>query len=885
MNNKAALLPQIDRLESKLFFSYGIVLFSVLLILSIFSAYHFKNSIEKDEQRLALLTGEILHKAIEQTNFSGKYHSRLFIENIAKTYPDITSIKVFNLNGKIIAHSNPKLNNNQVEEALLNKTKKITTGELHHITEVGKAREINVINVYLPFHKGYAQNISGIIHIVISRESGEQSQKTGLIALILLLSILTLLGLLVLKQISRYLSAPIISMAKVLGGILEHIPMLVMVQNKKGQQLYKSNQFSHYFSNTDAGPSTTATDIFQSFAQAPHSQSIEKNMEFQYLGKDISFRSIHFPISLDHTGNPELVCCIAEDITQKLANEKQLLTNERQLVQVLKGASLGYWDWNYQTGEHFVDNIWLEMLGLTQNNITNHISDWNDLVNADDKKRILPEIERAISTKTPYSVEFRMRHKNGTWIWIQGSGAVVEWDKEGLPLRLCGTHQNISKRKQDEKDLTFLANYDALTRLPNRNLIFEELNMLLGKRRNKHPITAFMFIDLDNFKIINDTYGHKFGDLFLVSVVSKLKKVIRSNDILGRFGGDEFVLIADEIDTLESLTHIAAKVLNSFEKPITLQGNIVYTSVSIGISVFPQDGDNFDDLLKYADVAMYKAKETGKNRFCFYTEAMNQEIQSHLEIAAKLWDAIENNLLELVYQPQVNNKTGAINSCEALLRWPDAEKGYMSPAIFIPIAEKSNLIMAIDEWVMEHACRQRFKWQAMGLNNFRIDINLSGRQFNDQELIPKIQKYLNDYQLQATDIGLELTEGMLIEGDAHGDATVHQLRDLGFEIALDDFGTGYSSLSYLKKFPISTLKIDRSFIVDAPVNPDGAALVNAIIAMAEALSLSVVAEGVETEAQYQFIKNTPCTTIQGYYFHKPMPAAEIENILFKKSLS
>lgn len=878
MSNKNSSLPKVERLESKLLFTYGIVLFSVLVTLSLFAAYHFKSSIEKDEQRLALLTGEILQKSIEQTNFSGKYHTRLFIENIAKSYSDITSIKVVGLDGRIIAHSNEKFNNNQVDELFLDKITQLIAKRSEYHTEAGKDAGTNVINIYLPFHKGYENNISGIIHIAISRESSEQSQKTGFIALIILLSILTLLGLLVLIQISRHLSAPVVSMAKVLGGILDHIPMLVMVQNRNGQQLYKSKLFKRYFSGTDDRPAAVIKDLFQSFKQSKQCQSIEENVEFKHSGADITFRSIHFPISVDRKGQPELVCCIAEDTTKKIAIEKQLKTNERQLTQVLKGASLGYWDWNYQTGEHFVDQIWLEILGLTENDITHNISDWESLTHEDDKKIILPDIERAISRKKPFSVEFRMRHKNGDWVWVQGSGAVVEWDKKGLPLRLCGTHQNISKRKQDEKELLFLANYDSLTRLPNRNLMFEEVKLLIGKRRNNNPLAGLMFIDLDNFKIINDNYGHKFGDLFLLLVVKKLKQAVRSNDILGRFGGDEFVLIVDEIDEPESLSKIAKKILKLFETPITLQNNTVYASVSIGISVFPQDGNNFDDLLKHADVAMYKAKEAGKNRFCFFTDVMNNEIQMHLEIASKLWNAIEDDLFELVYQPQVNNITGEINSCEALLRWPDADKGYISPAVFIPIAEKSNLIISIDEWVIEHVCRQRFKWQAMGLKDFRIDINLSGQQFNDKELIPKIQKRLKSYQLSSADIGLELTEGMLIEGDKQGIQTVHELRKLGFEIALDDFGTGYSSLSYLKRFAVSSLKIDRSFIVDAPINPDGATLVNAIIAMADALSLSVVAEGVETEAQYQFIKNTACKTIQGYYFYKPMPASEIEKL-------
>jgi len=881
MSNTSVSPDQINHLESKLLFAYGLVLFGVLLTLSLFSAFHFTTSIEKDERRLALLTGEILHTAIEQTNFSGKYHTRLFIKKIAKTYPDITSIKIVNLEGKVIAHSNDKLNNTLIDDQLLSKAKPVFDEKKPYLIDSGKDALINVINVYLPFHTGYEKKVSGIIHIAISRESSEKSKETGLIVLISLLSILTLLGLFILKQISRYLSEPLISMAKVLDGLLEHIPMLVLVQNRKGQQLYESKQFKYYFSDNKEGPASFIKDIFQSFKLSRGHQVIKNNQEFHHLGENIDFSAIHFPILVDRKGNVETICCIAEDVTNKIATEKQLVTRERQLTQVLKGASLGYWNWNYQTGEHTVDCIWMDILGLSENDLTNNIADWDRLIHQEDKVRVLPIIEQAIIDKKTYVIEFRMQHKNGDWVWIQGSGAVVEWDNNGDPLRLSGTHQNINQRKQDEKDLLFLANYDALTHLPNRNLLFEELKPLLSHRRNRPPHIALMFIDVDNFKNINDNYGHKFGDLFLLAVANKFKEAIRSNDILGRFGGDEFVLIVDDVEELDFLSTIASKILDKFKAPIILEDNVIYASVSIGISVYPHDGITFDDLLKHADAAMYKAKDAGKNCFCFFTDEMNNEMQNHQEIASKLRDAIENNLFELVYQPQVDTKTGGIKSCEALLRWHDADKGFISPAIFIPIAEKSNLILSIDEWVMEHVCRQRFKWNTMGIKDFRIDINLSGRQFSETGLLVKIERLFNDYHLAPADIGFELTEGVLIDDDKQDLSIVHELRKLGCDIALDDFGTGYSSLSYLKRFPISSLKIDRSFIVDAPLSPDGAALVNAIIAMADALGLSVLAEGVETEAQYQFIKDTTCKTIQGYYFYKPMPASEIESLLSK----
>ena len=522
--------------------------------------------------------------------------------------------------------------------------------------------------------------------------------------------------------------------------------------------------------------------------------------------------------------------------------------------------------------------IWQKQLGISESELEYTLNDWYERIHPDDKIMTMEIVHESIANNKSYAAEFRMKHSSGHWVWIQGSGAVVEWDEKGKPLRLCGTHQDISHRKRSEEDLLFLANYDHLTHLPNRNLLKEDIKLLLSQKCHSNNQLALFFIDLDNFKMVNDTYGHDFGDLLLINVVGRIKQVIRDEDVFSRFGGDEFVLVINDADDLDSLSVVAQKIVEIMKEPIILKRHAIYSSVSIGISVFPHDGDDFNLLLRNADTAMYKAKDAGRNQFCFYTSQMNDEIQLHIDIASRLQKALENNEINnelfMVYQPQVDVQTGKISTCEALLRWKDLDKGFISPTVFIPIAEKSNLIITLGDWVFEQVCKQREQWRKLGVEDLRIDVNLSSRQFSDTDVVNKILIVMNKYQLKACDVGLELTESALIDGNEHTTSSIYELRKMGFEIALDDFGTGYSSLSYIKRFPISSIKIDRAFIIDAPDKKDDSAIVRAIIAMAEALDLKVIAEGVETEAQSQYVLQSGGHIIQGYYFYKPMPADE-----------
>ncbi len=876
MRNNQNKAPSIEKLDLKLIWSFSFLMLVVIFIFSSFAAMYFQKIMEKEDERLALLSSKILNTAISRTSFSGKYHTRLLIEEITQSLDDINYIEIVDNNGIVIGHSDSSKNGGVVS---INSALPVLNEEQDFLVDKLN-KNVNALEILLPYRSGYQNELVGFVRISISTQTINNDINRGLVYLLMLMLSLLVISLVLISKMSHYFAKPVFFMADILKGILEHSPVLIAIQNKEGQLFQKSQSYDNYFPDTTYANDRNFSDILDwSKSDKDLESKVAENLfELSVHDRMKTLRALHFPIDIDEQGLPSLICCIAEDVTEKQQVEQKLESSEQQMQMVLQGASLGFWDWDYQSGAHDVDLIWKKQLGISESELKYNLNDWENRIHPDDKNQAIETVQEAIEKKRPYNAEFRMKHSAGHWVWIQGSGAVVEWDKEGQPLRLCGTHQDISHRKHSEEDLLFLANYDHLTHLPNRNLLKEDIKLLLKQRSHTDTQLALFFIDLDNFKMVNDTFGHDFGDLLLINVVGRIRRVIRDEDIFSRFGGDEFVLVINDADDLDSLSTIAQKIMEIMREPVILKSQAIYTSISIGISVYPHDGDTFNLLLRNADTAMYQAKDAGRNQFCFYTPQMNDEIQLHIDIATRLQKALENNKLNeelfMVYQPQVDSHSGKVNSCEALLRWKDPDKGFISPAVFVPIAEKSNLIISLSDWVFEQVCQQRKLWLDKGFSDIRIDVNLSSRQFSDASVVHKIKTALAQHQLETKHIGLELTESALIDGDEHSITSIHALKEMGFEIALDDFGTGYSSLSYIKRFPISSIKIDRAFIIDAPDKEDDSAIVRAIIAMAKALGLKVIAEGVETKEQYQFIHQSGGHYIQGYYFYKPMPADE-----------
>jgi len=438
-------------------------------------------------------------------------------------------------------------------------------------------------------------------------------------------------------------------------------------------------------------------------------------------------------------------------------------------------------------------------------------------------------------------------------------------------------HQVTQRRLRDER-IEYLANYDALTGLPNRNLLTCRLHEALSLAQRSERSVGVLLLDIDRFKHINDSYGHSCGDELLREVAARLRSVPRDGDTVARLGGDEFVIILANMRHPDNAAALALKVQNALLAPVRVDGNELYISASIGISVCPGDGDDADTLLKHADVAMYRAKDSGGNCFQCYTLEMGQRAMDRVSLENALYSALDNDEFELYYQPQVSLQTGHVTGVEALIRWRHPQLGLVSPARFIEVAEETGLIVPIGEWVLRTACVQAAAWHRAGFWP-TMSVNVSARQLQQSMLAPTVRRVLAETGLDPTYLELELTESVLVSDPAATGAVLHQLKTLGVTLALDDFGTGYSSLSYLTHFPIDVIKIDQAFVSALPGKPESASVILAVIALAKALGQKTVAEGVETLVQLDFLDRSGCDVMQGYYFSPPLPEDEMTALL------
>lgn len=454
-------------------------------------------------------------------------------------------------------------------------------------------------------------------------------------------------------------------------------------------------------------------------------------------------------------------------------------------------------------------------------------------------------------------------------------GALIDGFNE--MLQEIAERDELLKERYDH--LQQLAHFDTLTRLPNRVLFYDRLTQALLQAWRLKQKVAIFFVDLDQFKDINDTLGHRIGDLLLVEVARRFNEIVRLSDTVGRMGGDEFTLFLQNIGTAENAARVAQKLGANIARPYMIDGHEIFITASIGITLFPNDGETADELLKNADAAMYHVKEHGKNAFQFYSEEMNLKTSNRLALQNSLRHALERDELLLVYQPKVDIATMQLTGMEALLRWNHPERGLLAPDRFIPLAEETGLIINIGEWVLRTACRQLKEWEAQGVPLCKLAVNVSAVQFRKHDFAESLFLILQEYEVNPELIELELTESAVMQDVEASVAVLKEFKRRGIRISIDDFGTGYSSLSFLKRFPIDSLKIDRSFIFNLTSSIDDSAIVTAIIAMALSLNLNIIAEGVETESQLAFLSERGCHEMQGYLFSVPLPAGEMAQLM------
>lgn len=594
-----------------------------------------------------------------------------------------------------------------------------------------------------------------------------------------------------------------------------------------------------------------------------------------------------------------LLVSLAASLLLFVRKNRQIALASRQLGETMESldraqriAHMGNWDWQIGENRLFWSEGIYRLFGITPDEFGASYEAFVARVHPDDRQAVDAAVRRALESGAPYEIDHRIVRSDGA-VRIVHESAEVLLDNQGKPARMIGTVQDITEWKQaqqalQEKDahLEYIAYHDALTGLPNRALLMDRLAHAASRAERAASRMAVLFIDLDRFKTINDSLGHAIGDAVLQAASDRLKTLLRNEDTLSRLGGDEFVVLLEDLRDGQVAANVAEKIIQALEKVLIIGNYPLHISASIGISLYPQDGRDAETLMKHADAAMYKAKESGRNAFHFYEQGITERAMRRIHLESRLRSAFEQRALAVHYQPIISLESRRIYGAEALLRWHDPEEGAIPPDHFIPIAEDTGLIIAMGEWVIREACLALKRWDEQGipLDGFVMHINLSGKQLLQKDLPRRLADVLAETGVPPERIALELTESSIMESETVGLDILTALRSIGVSIAIDDFGTGHSSLSRLKQLPISELKIDRSFIRDVTGDADDAAIVQTILALSAHLDLRVVAEGVEHAGQEAFLLRHGCQLAQGYFYARPMTERELLPMLIAAPL-
>ncbi len=567
---------------------------------------------------------------------------------------------------------------------------------------------------------------------------------------------------------------------------------------------------------------------------------------------------------------------------EELRMQNQLLEESRNEIQqseeryklVFEASNEGLWELDMATNEMFFSEAWYNIFdSFKEVGEIRNFNSWFELMHPEDREKAIHSLELLKTGKSDkYECEYRIRNKNGEYEWVFSKGIALK-DGDNRIKRLAGSHVNIHEKKLQQEKIKQLAYYDPLTGLPNRAFLNHKLHSILKIAMENGEKGAVIFIDIDNFKMVNDAFGHTFGDNLLERIGERLKKIISYDIHIGRLGGDEFLILYEDVKQDSMIDKLAKEIIECFENDFIVEEKKLHVTTSIGISKYPDDGHTPDDLLKNADTAMYCAKNEGKNRYRFFEKSMNEDLLQKMILQNSLRNALERNEFLLYYQPEIDTFNGTVYGFEALIRWFSPEHGFVAPLKFIHILEETGMIVEVGKWVFKNACEFAHKINLNSSKEILVSINVSPIQLMHNDFIEDVQKIIEAIGVSPRLIGFEITETALMESFTENIEKLHKLKALGFIIVLDDFGTGYSSLNYLRKMPINILKIDKSFIDDL-IGEEGKPLAESIVTLAHSIGLKVVAEGVETEDQLNILKKYRCDFIQGYLISRPVPQEE-----------
>ncbi|MGX6446323.1 EAL domain-containing protein [Neobacillus sp. K501] len=617
-----------------------------------------------------------------------------------------------------------------------------------------------------------------------------------------------------------------------------------------------------------------------------HFQGLKRNggkivLEYKVQRPDghiITFRTTA-EAKKDKDGNVTRIIGVVKDISEQVLTENRLKESEEKFRNISNNLDVGIWSMDFSLNQIvYVSSALEKITGYNLEVFLHGEKTWADIIHPDDKENYL-ERQSKLPNGQILNQQYRIIMANDEAKWIEDKTFPI-LNTKGQLIRLDGIIQDISERKQNEEKINFIANHDYLTELPNRRMFDRQLKELILEYKTKEDKFALFYLDIDRFKFVNDTLGHEIGDILLQEISRRLKSIAGKN-LLFRLGGDEFAIVLTNIHKKDYFA-FGKEIIRTIKKPYQIEGYDINISTSIGVNIFPDDGETLTKLKMNADAALYRAKDLGENNIQFFTKTLNSESYELFNLENELRNAIRNDEFLLYYQPRVDTFSGEMVGAEALIRWNHPKRGPVSPAQFIPVAEETELINEISYWVIKTVCTQLKEWKVNGYSLMPISINLSAKTLMKADLVENIKMYLLKYSISPSLFEIEITEDSLIKNEGLGLSTIEQLREMGVSIALDDFGTGFSSIGYLKRFKVDYLKIDRSFIKDIHKAKDDLTIVKSIILLAKGFGLKVVAEGVEEEEQWELLRKLNCHYIQGFLFHKPLPEIDFTKLLTLK---
>lgn len=564
------------------------------------------------------------------------------------------------------------------------------------------------------------------------------------------------------------------------------------------------------------------------------------------------------------------------------ARLRETLLEYAHRFRAIAEISEGLYEWDLKSGTiGWFANI-DEKLGYAPDEFPKTREGWESILHPDDHDRVLTAAERHLRTGEPFSEEYRVMRRDGTSMAWSDSAKVIR-DVQGNPTRWIGVIADVTQDRQVKEQAKYLAVHDVLTGLPNRTLFNDRLAVALAQSKRDNQKLAILFLNLDRFKAVNESFGRSVGDQFLCRVAERIRAGTRAGNTLARFGGDEFAILVQRIRSEDDAANVAQKVLEAIRFPFLVDQRELFTTTSIGASTYPTDGTDVDTLSRNADAALHRAKEHGRDNYQLYSPEMNARAVERLSLENRLRQALQKDQLVLYYQPLIDLRSERIRGVEALLRWLHPERGLLPPSEFIPLAEMSGLILPIGEWVLNAGCKQLREWHDLGYSDFRLAVNVSPRQFQQFDFVTKVTQAIEESGISPESLDLEITETSAMQDPEGSIGKLQDLKKRNVQISLDDFGTGLASLNYLRRFPIDRIKIDRTFVQELPGNSDQCAIARAVITMAHALRMSIVGEGVETTEQVAFLRDEGCDEAQGYHFSRPLPAPEFRALLERNS--